>query len=546
MGAHLGFFLALHDRPVERSGIFRSQSLQSALANFLAIAVEICLLSGIGVAYDQYLWGLFRKKALRAITIDKLVRLVSSPWNLVLADVISGAPGPWLIALVCLLVPIAVVFPPGALTVEFREGVLSIDLDNVPTMNLSDWGNGTIPDFSMHAFFETGPELEFRLGVQLKLAIIADLVLALGEPIQLRNPCNGPCIFSTVIEGPKFNCEEGSRPQDVFYTGVIFRAKDEAGVGRTSESEPLHNNNFSIEWMAMDNGPCSYKDTPKKKFIDCSMTLATYNFSVTNFQNGSREIHTEILSEETMLTAESPLPTDYLTYYMRTENKVIESPEDKAVVTVIFRNLQAWSIRRAATLALSGTVSYYNLDRAPYLRPSNDQWGSRGAVDRPYIGYHDKFKPRVHLTPETLQSYLQDVVLSVTTLDPGLPSLEVAQGVTGANMYLSTEPSQFYVPYIACLVVTVLINVSGYRALHLNGASAGNSFLQFVATTSTSDNLHQLGQECSVGGIENTSKDLRNVRLRFGTKSALDDSGAPTGADVAVFGVHGEVESFSR
>lgn len=62
MGVHLGFFLTLDGRPVERSGIFRSQSLQSALANFLAIAVEICLLSGIGVAYDQYLWRLFRKR----------------------------------------------------------------------------------------------------------------------------------------------------------------------------------------------------------------------------------------------------------------------------------------------------------------------------------------------------------------------------------------------------------------------------------------------------------------------------------------------------
>lgn len=186
------------------------------------------------------------------------------------------------------------------------------------------------------------------------------------------------------------------------------------------------------------------------------------------------------------------------------------------------------------------------MDWAPYLRPYNDQWGSRGASDSPYIGYHDKYKPRVHLTPETLQSYLQDVVLSVTTLDPGLPALEVAQGLTGANVYLSTEPLQFYVPYIACLVVTMLIYVSGYRALHLNGASAGNSFLQFVATTSTSDALHQLGQECSVGGIENTSKDLRNVRLRFGTRSAVDDSGAPTGAEVAVFGAHEEVEGFGR
>ncbi|KAF6817468.1 hypothetical protein CSOJ01_02390 [Colletotrichum sojae] len=541
MGVHLGFFLALDGRPVQRSGFFRSQGLQSALANFLAIAVEICLLSGIGVAYDQYLWRVFRQKALRAITIDKLIRLVSSPWNLVVVDTASSAPGPWLIAFVCLLIPIAVVFPPGALTVEFLEGVLPVELNNVPTINLSDWGNGTLPDFTRHALFETGAEMEFRLSVQPKLATIVDLVRGLGEPVQLRNPCDGPCVYSTVFEGPKFNCEERPRPEGLGCAGSIFWAKDEARL--KTKPEGLHNNNFSIAWVALGDSPCFFAD-PARKAIDCSMTLATYNLSVTNFRNGSRDLQTEILSEETIWTSESPIPTYYLRY-MPGMDGVIDSPESRANLSAVFRYLQAWAIRRAVTLALNGTLTYYDLDLNPYLEPSRE-YGSRGALDNPYVGYHDKYKPRVHLTTETLQSYLRDVVISVTTLSPGLSSTKSAHGFTGANVYLFTEPLQFYVPYIACLVVTMLIYVLGYRALHLNGASAGNSFLQFVATTSTSDALHQLGQECSVGGIENTSKDLRNVRLRFGTRSAVDDSGAPTGADVAVFGVHGEVEGFSR
>lgn len=186
-----------------------------------------------------------------------------------------------------------------------------------------------------------------------------------------------------------------------------------------------------------------------------------------------------------------------------------------------------------------------DLDWAPYLEP-NPLYGSKGAVGSPYIGFHDRYKPRVHLTAETLQAYMQDVVLSVTTLDPGLPASELSQGLTGANVYLFTEPLQFYAPYAACLVATMLIYVLGYRALHLNGASAGNSFLQFVTTTSTSDVLRQLGQECSIGGIENTSKELKNTRLRFGTKSTMDESGASTGTSVAVFGVHVEVEGLSR
>ncbi|KXH50216.1 hypothetical protein CSIM01_07440 [Colletotrichum simmondsii] len=85
MATHMAFFILLNGQPVATSGF--SQNLQAALANFLAIAVEICLLSGIAVAYDQTLWRLLRRKALRAYAIDKLVTLVLSPWNLFRPDV---------------------------------------------------------------------------------------------------------------------------------------------------------------------------------------------------------------------------------------------------------------------------------------------------------------------------------------------------------------------------------------------------------------------------------------------------------------------------
>ncbi|OHE92331.1 hypothetical protein CORC01_12393 [Colletotrichum orchidophilum] len=157
MATHMAFFILLDGEPVETSGF--NQNLQAALANFLAIAVEICLLSGIAVAYDQILWRLLRRKALEACTIDKLVTLVLSPWNLSRPGLLTSAPELWLIAFLCFMVPVTIVFPPGSLTVEFEDNVLTVTLPNVPTLNISNWGNGTWRDFLRLSLME--PDNDF-------------------------------------------------------------------------------------------------------------------------------------------------------------------------------------------------------------------------------------------------------------------------------------------------------------------------------------------------------------------------------------------------
>jgi hypothetical protein len=150
MGVHLGFYLSLHQKPLSRAVV--SQPLQSALGNILAIFVEISLLSGITIAYNQSLWRLFRRKVLKAVVIDKLAMLVTSPWNLFRKDLITIAPKEWALGVSCFLIVIAAVFPPGALEVEFKDYVLPL-LKPVPTLNISDWGDGSLPSFANRAFF---------------------------------------------------------------------------------------------------------------------------------------------------------------------------------------------------------------------------------------------------------------------------------------------------------------------------------------------------------------------------------------------------------
>lgn len=150
MGIRLGFYLCLNQVPVSQAGI--TEPLQAAFGNILAILVEVSLLSGISVAYDQALWRLFRRKPLKAFIIDKLATLVSSPWNLFRKDIIVSAPLEWSLSLLCFLIAIAAVFPPGALTVKSKPDILP-ETQWVPTLEISNWGNGSLDDFADHALF---------------------------------------------------------------------------------------------------------------------------------------------------------------------------------------------------------------------------------------------------------------------------------------------------------------------------------------------------------------------------------------------------------
>jgi hypothetical protein len=144
---------------VSSSGI--SQASQSAIANFFAIAVEVSIMGGMGLAYNQYLWRLLRRKSLEAGTIDTLITLATSPWDIWRPHILRNAGFAPLMAGLCALVPIAVVFPPGSLGVEFRDGVIPFTLHDVPTMNISDYGAGGFKEMSQRFFLATSDDMDW-------------------------------------------------------------------------------------------------------------------------------------------------------------------------------------------------------------------------------------------------------------------------------------------------------------------------------------------------------------------------------------------------
>ena len=151
-----------------------------------------------------------------------------------------------------------------------------------------------------------------------------------------------------------------------------------------------------------------------------------------------------------------------------------------------------------------------------------------GILGSPYFSDPDLYGPKFNITPEGIQTYLQDLIISMISLSDKPDPLWTYQGdieaMGGSNVYVFNERLQFYVPYGAILVVTAGIYIVGLWSLRQNGVSAGGSFLQFATTTSTSRTLHQIAEPCSIGGGENASRELRDLRLRFGAfKGARND-----------------------
>lgn len=181
------------------------------------------------------------------------------------------------------------------------------------------------------------------------------------------------------------------------------------------------------------------------------------------------------------------------------------------------------------------------------------QGSGTGIFGSPYIGLETFHAPKFRIKPDSIQNFLQDLVVSTIALSGGRDddALWTNQGdveaLKGDNVYVFNERLQFFVPYGACLLVTAGIYVLGLWSLRQNEVSAGSSFLQFATTTGASRTLHQVAEPCSVGGAENVSRELRDLRLRFGTLRSTQHEGDTESEHsrllVAGFGTESEIEN---
>lgn len=131
----------------------------------------------------------------------------------------------------------------------------------------------------------------------------------------------------------------------------------------------------------------------------------------------------------------------------------------------------------------------------------------------PYIGLDDKFNARFNISAESIQRFLQDVVISTISMGTSTHNGDI-EALVGTEVYVFAEKLQFYIPYWMCFFITFVINLYGVWCWRQNGSSAGNSFLQFATTTGSSKTLNKLAALCP-GGDDHVPKELKEIELQF-------------------------------
>ena len=116
-----------------------SQSHVTAASTIAATVVDLCLRLSLAAVFTQYFWYLVRQTPLHLETLEALYTLRGNLWGLFSMRVLRRG---WLLALIAIIlwcIPIAMSFPPSAMTVTegvsistgMQDGIPSLDFSNV-------------------------------------------------------------------------------------------------------------------------------------------------------------------------------------------------------------------------------------------------------------------------------------------------------------------------------------------------------------------------------------------------------------------------------
>lgn len=124
---------------------------------------------------------------------------------------------------------------------------------------------------------------------------------------------------------------------------------------------------------------------------------------------------------------------------------------------------------------------------------------------------------KVGLPPRRLEELLQNVTISMITLGYSNTTVD-AQVVEWINKSSFDGKLTLIIAYLVPLALSLIFIAMGFVALVQNGVSAdGGAFLQILCTTTGADlKMNRLAARCCVGGSANVSKELKELRVRFG------------------------------
>ena len=255
--------------------------------------VGILLRFSLAAAFTQHFWYLVRRSPLHLETIESLYTLRGNFWSIFSLRVFCKG---WLlvaIALVTWAIPIAMSFPPSAITVESGLDVTSGMQDGIPSLDLSKvfevgslclaspkererksnikqkWGdNETTSWLNSFASLSKRPYqpyiFPFLSGSQnyfntkKTLEDLATRTMLKGRVNEMPSPCGLNCTYTLHFDGPLLSCNQSSKnitdstPTD--FTIPAFWANWTTTEGAVNVSTP-----YSFQLTSIQMGPQDFR-----------------------------------------------------------------------------------------------------------------------------------------------------------------------------------------------------------------------------------------------------------------------------------------------
>lgn len=156
---HLGLFHWLDQREVEKT---IKQPYVTALSVVFVNGFRTFLAAALGMSFIQMLWKDLRARPMRIGDIDAFLSVLTNPLYLGNVQLLTVAPIPFICALICWCIPIAMIFPAGALTVESKS-FHTLANQSVPTFDPAFIGNGTFAGMMTEALWQPNSYDVYRL-----------------------------------------------------------------------------------------------------------------------------------------------------------------------------------------------------------------------------------------------------------------------------------------------------------------------------------------------------------------------------------------------
>ncbi|KAF2819631.1 hypothetical protein CC86DRAFT_430414, partial [Ophiobolus disseminans] len=506
--------------------------------------------------------------------IEELFQIRSNALRLLHPALVLYAPVLTSVAIISWLLPVAMIYPPGALVVglEYRQVAEVFNVSVIPT------DRGPIsPHYVENSYFCASGLAELSQSAtgcnitnitQFALRFVASTVLSTSAILDLSRPSRENSTYHMTFRGPMLQCdyENSTRSIDlnstqfswthiwsvnltkvfilsepytsfVMYRGTTVLVKEQLLPGGLSFLMPCPEKmlfGFDVTETERVQDSVSYHTLVRSVTVQtCVLVTARYDLNI-SFSNGTQHVSYSVkdprklrpvatsnqkhLQEQEILDAMALFDSIRRTLDVTGENIMdLRRFMNQSPTSEVFR-LNNTDVRGCSV----------NVTTRNYVRGS-DVFGMSAFNEGRRNPEWTVYSSSINLNESLLNEALANITISALTLNTYY-GLVRGSSSRVFNVYHFEKRLSFYLPYGLSLLFALPILVLGLLALRYNGVAAiDGGFVQILMTTTGRTELEEAAIKGCLGGEENIPKELKKLKVRFGEMHTDDQRGKEDG-----------------